>query len=757
VRRPHPKFHPICGKTKSEPRAEWPVDSNRRSPLLYAFAVNASDISALIASVQASGRTALTEIESKRLLAAAGLPASVPETAIDAASAVRVANGIGYPVVLKVISPQISHKSEIGGVELNLADDDAVRAALERIRLSLLKCAPAAQFEGVTIDAMARPGVELIAGVMRDESFGPAVLIGLGGIFTEVIRDTAIRLAPIGRAEAAEMIAELRGEAVLRGMRGQPGINKEMVASVLAEVSELASAHPEIAEMDLNPIIAYPDKVAILDARIVVRTPSAGDDSDPHRAMRLANLRRAFDPRAVAVIGDKRAGGYLWLRAMRELKVKVYSIQIDPNEIPGIEAMGVENRKSLAEIDGPIDYAVSAVPRNVAPRILKDCTANRVGAISFFTSGFSETAEEEGIRLEEALRQVALDSEIALVGPNCMGLYNPAAGLCNYPGEATGEAGNVCFISQSGTHTVNFCLQAPVRGIKVNKAASIGNATVVEAADYIDLMADDPATAAIGMYIEGVRHGRHFFESVQRAAGRHPVVIWKGGATEAGARAALSHTGAMTSRAAVWQAMVRQAGAVEVDGFDAMLDAMELFSRGRRHSGRKMGLVAMTGGQSVAITDAFSTAGLEVPALSPRSYEELKQFFNIIGGSCRNPLDAGGTIGFVSDGGNLDRILGILERDPVIDGMIVELGSGLRAGLWAAQEAALSGLLDQLAAFNSRSQKPFATVIQPAHLEAVVARAREQARARGLVVFESFERAGRAFKVAAEYWEHRAR
>ena len=424
----------------------------------------------------------------------------------------------------------------------------------------------------------------------------------------------------------------------------------------------------------------------------------------------------------MVVIGDKRMGGYMWLRAMKNLKGKLYSVQIDPNEIPGIEAMGIENRKSLAEITEPIDYAVSAVPRQIAPRILKDCVANHVGSIGFFTSGFSETSEELGIRLEHELRDLAINSEIALVGPNCMGLYSPGAGLCNFPEEKVGDAGDVCFISQSGTHTINFCLQAPSHGITVNKAASIGNVLVLEAADYIDLMAADPATRVIGMYIEGVRDGRRFFDSVRHAAERLPVVIWKGGVTEAGARATFSHTGSLATAEATWRAVVRQSGAVEVASLDAMLDVVELFARAKRLNGKRMGLVAMTGGQSVVITDTFATAGLEIPALSESSYDELKTFFNIIGGSYRNPLDAGGTIGAGHHQGNLDRILEILERDAVIDAIVLEVGTGLRAARWATHEDEITGLLDKLAEFATRSTKPFAIVMHPAHVEAIVAR-----------------------------------
>ena len=717
-----------------------------------------SILSETIAAAQASGRSVLNEIESKRVLHALGLPVTVPEVATSADAACAAATKIGFPVVLKVLSPEVSHKSEVAGVELNLENEAQVREAFARIHKNLETKAPEARFDGVAVQRMARPGIELIAGITRDEQFGPLVMVGLGGVLVEVMKDTALRLAPISGRDAHEMLDELRGKAILSGVRGRPGVDIDAITSLLGKISGFAAVHPEVSEMDLNPVVAYEDGLEVLDARIVVDTKKKEPvRADPHRAARLENLARAFNPRAVAVIGDKRMGGYMWLRAMRHLKTKLYSVQIDPNEIPGIEAMGVENRKSLAEITEPIDYAVSAVPRQVAPRILKDCIANRVGSIGFFTSGFSETSEELGVRLEAELREMALDSEIALVGPNCMGLYSPGVGMCNFPELKVGETGDTCFISQSGTHTINFCLQAPWHGIKVNKAASIGNVLVLEAADYLDLMAKDPATRVIGMYIEGVRDGRRFFDSLRHAGAVDPVVIWKGGITAAGARATFSHTGSLTTPAATWHAMVAQSGAVEVSNMDEMLDAVELFARAKRPSGKRMGLVAMTGGQSVVITDTFASAGLEIPALSESSYEELKTFFNIIGGSYRNPLDAGGTIGAAVQQGNLDRILEILERDRVIDAIVLEVGTGFRAARWVAHEEEVTGLLDRLAAFAGRSSKPFAVVMHPAHVEAAVARGKELARERGLVVFDSFERAAAAFRVVSDYWENRTR
>ncbi len=716
----------------------------------------------IIAEAVAARRTALSEIESKRVLAAAGIATAIPEFATNADQAVKAAAGMGFPVVLKVHSPEVTHKSEVGGVALNLRNEAEVRDAFDRIRRGLADRMPGATFEGVAIAPQARPGVELIAGISRDERFGPLVVVGLGGIFVEVLHDTAMRLAPIDRVEARAMLEELHGAPLLHGARGTQPTDIDAIADLLARLSELAASRDDIIEMDLNPVVSYSRGHSVLDARILIAPggvpkPATPASIDPERhRRRIQNLTQSFDAKTVAVIGDKRAGGYLWLRAMKRFTGKLYSVQIDPNEIPGIEEMGIANLKSLADVPGPIDYAVSAVPRQVAPRILKDCIDNHVRGIGFFTSGFSETTEEIGIKLEAELRTLASASDIALVGPNCMGLYNPAVGVSNFPDLNVGVRGDVCFISQSGTHSINFCSQAPARGIRINKAASIGNVLMIEAADFIDVMAVDPATRTIGMYVEGVRDGRRFFGSLKRAAAVHPVVVWKGGMTEAGARATFSHTGSLATPAAVWTAMVRQSGAVSVAGLDAMLDAVEMLARGKAVNGRRMGLVAMTGGQSVVITDTFATAGLEIPTLSAASYEELKSFFNIIGGSYRNPLDAGGTIGGGVHTGNLERILRILDRDDVIDAIVLEVGTGLRAQRWASHEDELTGLLDKITEFNRASAKPFVLIMHPAHVETIVVRAKQLARERGLVVFDSFERSAAAIRVAFDYWSNRA-
>ncbi len=466
---------------------------------------------------------------------------------------------------------------------------------------------------------------------------------------------------------------------------------------------------------------------------------------------------RAFNARVAAVVGDKRMNNFLWLKALHSFRGRLYSVQIDPDEIAAIDAMGVRNVKSLHDIPEPIDYVVLAVPRQVAARVLQDCAQKQVAAVTLFTAGFSETGEDEGKRLEREIADIARRHRLLLIGPNCMGLANPAIGLCNFPGEPVGEAaaGSVAFVGQSGTHTVNFCLRAPQRGVGLSKAVSFGNATVVDAADYLEYLRDDPQTSAVAMYVEGVRDGRRFYDVLRSITPRKPVVIWKGGQSEAGHRAILSHTAALATPTAVWQGMVRQAGAVGADDLDELIDVVAALQVGKAAAGFRAGLITMTGGPSVALTDAFTRAGLEVPLLSEGSYRRLAEFFNVVGGSFRNPLDAGGTIamGFRTD--NLERLLDILDADGGIDVIALDLGAGLAVDRWREMPAGLEAMLDIVAGFQARSAKPLAIVLEPAHREAEVAQVSNRFARRGLLVLPSAARAAVALRRAAEY--HRRR
>jgi acyl-CoA synthetase (NDP forming) len=465
-----------------------------------------------------------------------------------------------------------------------------------------------------------------------------------------------------------------------------------------------------------------------------------------------AQFDRAFNPRVIAVVGDKRMNGFLWLRALQRFSGKLYSVQIDPTEIPAIEAMGVTNVRSLLDIPEPVDYVIVAVPRNIAPRVVADCVRKQVGAVTLFTAGFAETGDPEGVRLEQELAAVARRDDLLLIGPNCMGIANLRIGMCNFPGQAVGDAaaGPVGFIGQSGTHTITFCLRGPTEGVGISKAVSFGNGVVADASDYLEYLRDDADTRVIVAYIEGVRNGRRFYDVLRRTTPVKPVILWKGGVSEAGHRAIFSHTAALATPAAVWRGMVRQAGAIAVETQDAALDVARTLLAGKTATGIRAGLVAMTGGPSVVMTDAFADAGLDVPLLGDASYAKLGEFFQVVGGSFRNPLDAGGTIamGFRAD--NLARLLDVLAEDATIDVIALDLGAALSIDRWIEHPELASAMADALVVFAARTPKLFAVIADAPHRPADAARLRDDLRQRGVLTFVSPQRAAAALRRAIE-------
>jgi len=470
----------------------------------------------------------------------------------------------------------------------------------------------------------------------------------------------------------------------------------------------------------------------------------------------VQRLDRVFNPRTIAVVGDKRSMGYLWLRNMSTFKGKLYSVQISPDDIPGILELGVPNYLSLLDIPGEIDYVICAVSRMVAPRVIADCVAKKVGGVSLFTAGYAETGEAEGARLQAELAAIARQGDLLLIGPNCMGVYNRRLGVRQAMDQPAGDAGVAGFISHSGTHAINFSLLSTANGVKISKSISAGNSIVVNPSDYLEYLAQDEETKVIGMYLEGIQDGRRFFQVLKQTARQKPVVIWKGGTSEAGQRAMFSHTGGLATSTAVWQAVAKQCGVISVESLEEMTNVMKTLLCVKPCTGKRVGLLALTGGQSVAITDAFVKEGLEVPSLTDRSYEELAGFFNIIGGSYRNPLDAGGTLGYGRQAGNLERMLNILDEDENVDAIAVEMPSSLLLRIALGDKGtSVAGLPDLLAAHRERSPKPFVVILFPGHVE-TPAEERLRFTEKGIPAFTTFQQAARALDKVVDYYRFRA-
>jgi len=434
----------------------------------------------------------------------------------------------------------------------------------------------------------------------------------------------------------------------------------------------------------------------------------------------------------------------MWLRSPSSFKGKLYSVQIDPQDIEGIKALGVENYTSLLDVPEPVDLAIVAVPRAAAPKILEDCIRKEVAAAHFFTSGFAETDTEEGIRLERVLTERAEQANFHLIGPNCMGIFNPKVGVGLIGGLYADFAGQVGFISQSGTHAIAFAHEAHLEGVDINKSVSFGNGVVLDSASYLEYLGRDPEIEAIGMYLEGVRDGKSFFEVLREVSARKPVVIWKGGRTEEGGRAIASHTGSLAVPQAIWEAAVRQCGATKVASMEELIDTLKALLYLSPVYGDRVAVTGGSGGQSVAIADVIAEAGLTMPLLTQESYDELATFFSLIGGGYRNPIDTGNV-----NRREMKRILEILERDTNVDNLVLLATARFGA---AGQ---LERDIDLMTSIRKRSPKPVMAILSCAFSPGEVEEAGnilKKFQEGGVPTFIALERGARALRNALDYY-----
>lgn len=461
----------------------------------------------------------------------------------------------------------------------------------------------------------------------------------------------------------------------------------------------------------------------------------------------FVRLDRAFNPRVVAVIGDSRSTNFEWLNSERDFRGKLYSVHVNPETAEEIRTtIGVENYPSLLDILEPVDLAVVAVSRNVALDVLEDCIRKDVAAAHFFTAGFSETHTEEGQRLEQALKARAEEANFHLIGPNCMGIFNPELGIKQTPDQYTGTPGPVGFISQSGNLALAFSLDAHAFGLDIGKSVSSGNGIVLEATDFLEYLGQDPAIKVIGVYLEGVKDGRRFFTVLRQVAARKPVVLWKGGRSEDGGRAIASHTGALAMSRSIWDAAVRQCGAVQVTSMEEMIDTLKALVYLPPVRGDRVAVAGGSGGQSVAITDALEDVGLRVPRLTQESYDELESFFNVVGGSYRNPIDTAGPVRR-----DMRRVWGILAQDANIDTLIGIAGTKPGRRMMPQQ---LEGNLELMRHVKESTSKPLMVFVflhsPDAFNEArdVILRFQET----GIPAFPSIERGARALRNVFDYY-----
>ncbi len=462
--------------------------------------------------------------------------------------------------------------------------------------------------------------------------------------------------------------------------------------------------------------------------------------------MSTANLDAVFNPRSIAIAGVStkaghgQLGGNSYLDAMIRCGFKGQLYPVNPR---GGEMRGIPVYPSVRDIPGHVDYVVSAIPSAGALQLTKECAAKGVKAIHFFTSGFSELGQPEGIQLEKDVLSVAREHGIRVIGPNCMGVYCPGSGV-SFLADLCSDSGPVGVICQSGGNAIYVAREAARRGVRFSKVVSYGNASDVNETDLMEYMADDPETGIIMAYIEGVKDGLRFKKALERAARRKPVVVLKVGTSESGARAAASHTGSLSGSDRVWDALLHQVNAVRTHTIEEWIDMAVTFSFCSKPMGRKVALLGLGGGATVLAGDEANNEGLEIPGFP----EEMRRRTAALLGSeagtiINNPMDLSAEAWKVG----YHPVLKVFSEYEDVDFSIVHFSVGLIARPRELHAEIWDKLLDDVVRAHGDFGKPIVVVIQMVTFSehyAWMVQAREKCYGAGIPVYNSIRHAARS-------------
>lgn len=374
-----------------------------------------------------------------------------------------------------------------------------------------------------------------------------------------------------------------------------------------------------------------------------------------------------FKPRSIVVIGksERPKGGYIFITALKnaQFQGEVYVVSTDDGGGHGFPVYD-----SIADLPERIDYAIIAVPaRDVSDTVLS--LGGKVAVAHVFSSGFGDLETDEGKKREEDLRNAAAVSGVRIIGPNCLGVFNPAVGIAYPPGIFPLQKGNIGFISQSGGTAQSFAWCGENYHYFHSKGVSVGNSTDLALEDFLEYMVNDPESEIIAMYVEGVRRGSRFIELMRSASTQKPIVVLKAGRSQAGVTAAASHTGIMAGSAPIWDAAIRQAGGIQVESFDELVETISAFTKRKGRPGRRIALVNRGGGEGVIAADLLPQWGLDVPEYTEETQRALSELIPSAGTGFKNPLDFAAIGGYP---GVFEKVLDIIDSDENTDIIIYQ-------------------------------------------------------------------------------------
>jgi acyl-CoA synthetase (NDP forming) len=589
-----------------------------------------AEIEQILQDVRRDGRTKLTEFEAKQVLAAAGIAGTREELATSEQTAVSSAQKLGYPVVLKISSPDILHKTDAGGVKVGIADDQAVGQGYQEIMNAINAKHPDAKIHGVLVQEMVEGGIETILGVANRPPFGPVVAFGLGGVFVELLKDITLRLAPIDENGAAGMLDEIRGSKMLDGYRGQPGADRTALAKTIARLSELAvKFHADIEELDINPLVVKGNRILALDALITLKQKERDAKKEPAKSEALNDIRAVLEPKSVAVIGastNPTKTGHVLLKniVVNGFPGKVYPINPGADEI-----IGLKTYPKILDVPGDIDLVFFLLPGKFVPTLFEDCFKKGVKAAVIIAAGFSE-AGEEGKKEQQKLVELIKKTGVRCLGPNSIGFINMDQKLvASFILFENWEDGSIALGGQSGIFAgavADQVMARTVQRIGVGKSVIFGNKIDLDESDYLEWAWKDPGSNMVALHLEGMHNPRRFFSIANQAKADMPILVLKPGRTKAGAKASASHTGSLALDDTIVDYAYRQYGITRAYDLEEFLEYMKAFQYQPLPQGNRVGIVTFSGANGVMASDELEARGFVLSEFSPGTQERIKKF-----------------------------------------------------------------------------------------------------------------------------------
>ena len=580
----------------------------------------------------------ITEESSKEILSEYGI--KVPQYALVTSSdeAVKKSKEIGFPLVAKIVSADILHKTDVGGVKVGLRSEDEVKKAFDDMYHRLKE---KFDVKGVLLEKMVPNGVELIIGLQNDSQFGPSIMVGLGGIYTELLKDVSFRVLPITKDDAIKMLNSLRGRDILKGFRGSKTVNMDMISEAIVNIGTLGvDLAGKYESIDFNPVVVYPDGYFVVDAKIILKEKSS-DDAISKASPDASFMDLFFNAKSVALVGASPEPGKIGNSVMESLVKHDYKGKVYPVNAKGYpEIMGIKAYKNLLDIKDPIDVVIVTVDLKFVPDLLAECGKKNIHNMVIISGGGKELGGERAA-IEKRVQDLSRELNVRIIGPNCIGIFNGENRLdCAFQGHLRmirPRQGNVAFLSQSGTVGIAFMETADAFGL--SKMISYGNRSDVDEADMIHYLAQDPDTNVIGLYVEGLGDGRKFMNSAKNVIKEYqkPIVVFKNGRSTKGAKQAASHTGSLGGSFAVISGAFEQTGIISVDSYEELTSALKALTWQPVPKGNRIAMVTNGAGPIIAAIDNFERLNLELAQLSDQTMKSFKEHYPatyVIGNPC---------------------------------------------------------------------------------------------------------------------------